>query len=60
MTARARLECETEDQDRSDYFYDMLDQLLVIGRQAGGDAMTDAVLIGGLLATRKKAKAGVD
>jgi hypothetical protein len=39
--------------DRSDYFYEMLDQLLIIGRQAGGDASIDAVLIGGLLASRK-------
>ena len=39
--------------DRSDYFYEMLDQLLIIGRQAGGDASIDALLIGGLLASRK-------
>ena len=43
--------------DRSDYFYDMLEQLLVIGRAAGGDALVDATLIGGLLATRQQAQA---
>ncbi len=39
--------------DRSEYFYEMLDQLLVIGRQAGGEALIDATLIGGLLTNRK-------
>jgi hypothetical protein len=43
----------SQTKDRSEYFYEMLDQLLVIGRQAGGDALVDATLIGGLLASRK-------
>lgn len=38
--------------DQSEYFYDMLEQLLAIGRAAGGDALVDAALIGGLLASR--------
>ena len=58
MTATAHAQTEAEDRRWSDYFYDMLGQLLVIGRQAGGDALVDAVLIGGLLATRRDAKGG--
>lgn len=54
-----RVLAQTEDRERSEYFYDMLDQLLVIGRQAGGDAHTDAVLIGGLIASRRKPRAAV-
>ncbi len=37
----------------SEYFYDMLHQLLLIGRHAGGQTATDALLIGGLLASRQ-------
>jgi hypothetical protein len=51
MPPRTRL--TADEQDRSDYFYDMLDQLLIIGRLAGGEALIDATLIGGLIATRR-------
>lgn len=51
MTIPVRARAEAEDREQSEYFYDLLEQLLVIGRQAGGDAL----LIGGLVARRKKA-----
>lgn len=57
MTIRVRMRTEAEDRERSEYFYDLLEQLPVVGRQAGGDAVTDALLIGGLVARRRKAAA---
>ncbi len=53
MQSTAKLEANLSQPDRAEYFYDMLDQLLIIGRQAGGDALIDATLIAGLLANRK-------
>ncbi len=43
---------DNDDLARRDYFYDMLDQLLLIGRQAGGQAAIDALLIKGLIDSR--------
>ena len=50
---KSGVESSPEADARSEYFYDMLDQLLIIGREAGGDALIDATLIAGLLATRR-------
>ena len=53
MQSKANLSSAPSASDRREYFYDMLDQLLIIGQQAGGDALIDATLIGGLLASRR-------
>jgi hypothetical protein len=55
----SNVEYSTNAQAHAEYFYDMLNQLLVIGRQAGGDALIDATLIGGLLASRRAQKAAL-
>ena len=53
MHANAKFEPALSQGAMSEYFYDMLDQLLILGRKAGGDAQIDAALIAALLASRK-------